>query len=78
MISRSWKNKKREGGPSLFLFLPMESEPDCQVDVQWVFIVVGLEFIAILEIVVNSWFSIEAEFFSDGIFDTDGCQGGEL
>ena len=61
-----------------FLFLPMESEPDCQVDVQWVFIVVGLEFIAILEIVVDSWFSIEAEFFSDGIFDTDGCQGGEL
>lgn len=54
------------------LFSPMKAEAYCYVEVQRLVVVVCFQSVTILEIVMDAWFSIDAEARGEYIFGTDG------
>ena len=55
----------------------MKAEAYCYVEVQRLVVVVCFQSVTILEIVMDAWFSIDAEARGEYIFGTDGGQCGE-
>lgn len=55
----------------------MEPDTYCYVEVQRLVVVECFQSVTILEIVMDAWFSIDAEARGECIFGTDGGQCGE-
>ena len=55
----------------------MEPEPDGDVEVQRILVVMGFQAVAVLEIVMDARLGIEAQVLAQHVFGTDGGQGGE-